>query len=153
VNPLPAATGGGQSAFNADIKTLMGALALNYAGKNAIFITTPVDMESAANLAGPHFDFKRMFASQGLPSGTIIALEPPSFVSGFDPIPTFNTSDTATLNFEDTSPQDITGGTPSPATSVKSLWQADSLSLRMFLRCAFGMRAKGHVQWIQSVSW
>jgi len=76
-----------------------------------------------------------------------------SFVSGFNPVPEFRASDQTSYHMEDTSPQDITGGTPSPAVPVRSMFQTDSLALKMDLWAAWGLRAAGHVQFTSGVSW
>jgi hypothetical protein len=48
---------------------------------------------------------------------------------------------------EDTSPTDITGGTPSPAAPVKSLFQTDAIGLKTTLSATWGLRAAGHCQY------
>jgi hypothetical protein len=53
---------------------------------------------------------------------------------------------------EDTAPQDITGGTPSPATPVKSMWQTDSLALRLIMMTNWIMR-RPVVAWASGVAW
>jgi hypothetical protein len=37
--------------------------------------------------------------------------------------------------------------------SVRSMFQTDSLALRMLLRAAWGMRASGHAAWTTNVNW
>jgi hypothetical protein len=83
----------------------------------------------------------------------VAVVEAASFVSGFSPVPEFRVSDQAIYHAEDSSPTDITGGTPSPAVPVKSLWQTDALALKMDLWAAYGLRAGGHAQWLSPTSW
>jgi hypothetical protein len=50
-------------------------------------------------------------------------------------------------------PTDVTGGTPSPASPVKSLFQIDAIGLKTTLWASWGLRAAGHAQWLQGASW
>src|SRR5262249_6159436 len=153
VAALTATAGGGLAALQGDIKALITALANNGAGKNVVFIAGPSQVASIKLNAGPLFDYP-LFASQPLQAAnTIIALEPTSLVSGFDPVPEFSVGTQASLHFEDTAPTDITGGTPSPAVPVKSVFSSDLLALRLVLRCAWAMRASGHCQFVSGVTW
>jgi len=101
---------------------------------------------------GPNWDYPIIEAT-GLPTGTVVALEVASFVSGFSVLPIFRVSHQASYHAEDTSPQNITGGTPSPAVPVKSLWQTDSIAVYMDLFASWGLRAPGHAQWLQGATW
>jgi len=102
--------------------------------------------------AGPKFDYD-IIASTALAPGTVAVVELASFVSGFGSTPEFSVSKVASLHLEDTSPQDITGGTPSPAVPVKSLFQIDAIGLKTVLWASWGMRASGHVQFITGATW
>jgi hypothetical protein len=135
------------SAISSDIGRLVGALATAGAGLEVVFIAAPAQ---AAALRFWGFD---VLASLALAAGTIVAVEASSFVSGFEGLPEFSTAIGATLHFDDTSPTDITGGTPSPATPVKSLFQDNLIGLRMILRASWAMRNPLHVAVMTGVSW
>jgi hypothetical protein len=150
--PLTPATGAGQAAMVGDIEALIDALAANGAGAAPVFVCAAKQAAAMKTLVGPKFDYP-IFASTSLPAGTVAAVEVASFVSAFSPVPEFSTSPTAAVHFEDTSPQDITGGSPSPAVPVRSAFQTESILLKMDLRAAFGLRAAGHAQWVQNVTW
>jgi hypothetical protein len=152
VTPLTATTGGGANAAATDIGNLIEGLATNHGGKTPLFIIAPKEAAALKLFAGPHFDYP-VIASASLAAGEIICLELASFVSAFEAQPQFDTVKAATFHFEDTSPTDITGGTPSPAVPVRSLWQTDQIGLRMILHGSWGMRATGHVQYIAGASW
>src|SRR6516162_464130 len=145
--PLTPAT-----AMVGDIEALIDALAANGAGAAPVFVCAAKQAAAMKTLVGPKFDYP-IFASTALPAGTVAAVEVASFVSAFSPVPEFSTSQTAAVHFEDTSPQNITGGTPSPAVPVRSAFQTESILLKMNLRAAFGLRAAGHAQWVQNVTW
>jgi hypothetical protein len=104
-------------------------------------------------LVGPRWDYDVLSSQPLQASKTIIALEPSSLVCGIDPVPEFSVGTQPTLHMETATPQDITGGTPSPAVPVKSMFQVDAIALRMLLRVAWGLRAAGHVQFISGATW
>ena len=151
VVPITAATGGGTTAMVSDISALVSALGANGAGANPIIVAAVHQATTLKLLAGPKFDLP-ILASASLPSGTVIALEPSSFISGFTSPPDFSTSaGSATVHEEDTNALPIVGpgGTASP---VMSFFQHDVVGLKMLLRGAFCMRAK-HIAVVNTTSW
>jgi hypothetical protein len=91
--------------------------------------------------------------SANVPLGMVIALDAADFVSAGSEAPRFEVSDQATLHFDDTNPQDITGGTPSPAVPVRSMFQTDSMALRLVWPMNWTLRRTGMVSWVSSVTW
>jgi hypothetical protein len=152
VAPTGAATGGGTNAIMTDLGKLFGALANAGAGKNAVIICAVPEAVTLKATLGPKWDYD-IIPSTALPSGTVAVVEVASFVSGFSAVPTFRVADQASYHAEDTSPQDITGGTPSPAVSVKSLFQTNSIGLKMDFHAAWGLRAAGHTQYLTGATW
>ena len=74
-----------------------------------------------------------------VPVGTVGMVDAADFVSVGAEAPRFEISDQATLHMEDTTPLPIVdGGTP--AAPVRSLWQTDSLGLRLILPMNWTMR-------------
>jgi len=133
--------GGGLAALNGDVKNLVGGLVSLGAGRAPVFIANPQQAASLKLVASPKFDYP-VLQSSSLALGTVICVEASSFVSAFDSVPEFTVYEhVAAVHMEDTSPTDITGGSPSPAVPVKSLWQADTISMRMILHCGWGMRS------------
>src|SRR6516165_10620954 len=152
IAPIGAATGGGSNAMLTDLGKLFGALANAGAGKAAIIVAAVPEATTLKMTAGPQFDIP-ILASTSLPTGTVAVVETASFVSGFSPVPTFRVADQASYHAEDTSPQDITGGTPSPAVPVKSMFQTNSVALKMDFHAAWGLRAAGHTQYLTGATW
>jgi Phage capsid family len=154
VSPLTATTGGGVNALVGDIKQLIATLASAGAGVAPVFITAPAQAASLKCLAGPKFDYP-VLVSTTLASGTVIAIEPTSFVSAFGSTPEFDVSDEALLHMEADTPQQI--GTPGPpnviAAPARSLWQTNCTGVRMILRAGWAMRAAGHVQYVSGATW
>jgi hypothetical protein len=92
-------------------------------------------------------------ASTALATGTVAVLELASFVSGFGTVAEFSTTKVAALHMEADAPIDITGGTPSLAVPVKSMFQTDAIALKTNLWASWGLRAAGHAQYITGATW
>jgi hypothetical protein len=153
VTPITPTAGGGSAAMLTDLGALVAALATAYGGKTPVFVVAPKQAVTMKAALGFHWDYP-IIASAALAAGTVIAIELASFVSAFAPDAEFKVVPGASIiHMEDTSPQNITGGTPSPAVPVKSLFQVDAIGLRMVLRASFGMRAAGHAQVITGATW
>jgi hypothetical protein len=139
-----------KNALLGDLGKLIGALAANAGGLNPVLIAAPAQAMTLSLLAGPKFNVP-VLPSAALASGTIIMVEPSSFVSGFDSVPEFSTSKVTLVHQEDTTPADIvSGGTA--AVPVRSTFQTDSQALKMTLQAAWAMRAP-HVAWLTGATW
>jgi hypothetical protein len=90
-----------------------------------------------------------------IPLGTVIVIDAADFVSVGAEAPRFEVSDQATLHMEDTAPAQIVGGASpgTPAFPTTSLWQTDSLALRLILPINWCLRRAGIVAWVQGVTW
>jgi HK97 family phage major capsid protein len=171
VSGLTPTAGGGFNALVGDIKALSGALLTATAGniRSGVFLMNPqqtlsISLTQPPNAAVGLFPFAdeiaagrlRTFSvieSANVPLGMVIALDAADFVSVGSEAPRFEVSDQATLHMEDTSPADITGGTPSPATPVKSMFQTDSMALRLIWPMNWVLRRTGMVSWVTGVTW
>jgi hypothetical protein len=90
-----------------------------------------------------------------VPIGTVGAIDAADFVSVGAEAPRFEISDSAVIHEEDTAPLPITapGAPPTVAAPVRSLWQTDSLAIRLVLPLNWDIRRTGVVSWVQGVSW
>jgi hypothetical protein len=90
-----------------------------------------------------------------MPNAQLIAVEAMGFASSFGPDATIETTIHAEIHLEDTAPADIgTVGTPDVvAAPTKSMFQTQSVALKLELPCAWAMRAPGLVQTITAVNW
>lgn len=73
------------------------------------------------------------------------------FISAAGDVPRFDVSDQAVLHMEDTTPLDVT--TAAVGTSVKSLWQTDSIGVRMLMDLNWALRRTGMVQYMTAHGW
>lgn len=93
--------------------------------------------------------------STNTPVTRMMALDAADFVTATGDTPRFDVSDQAVIHMEDTTPAAIgTAGTPNVvAAPVRSLWQTDTLGVRMILDINWGMRRSGVVAWSETFSW
>jgi hypothetical protein len=87
----------------------------------------------------------RIFGSPGVAQTDLIAIAE-NGVAAVLGQPTFDSTRTAALHLE-TAPTDITGGTPSPAVPVKSMFQTDSVAIKVNLDTSWTRRDNRAVAW------
>jgi HK97 family phage major capsid protein len=170
VTVVTATTGGGFAALVADIKALVGALvtATNGNMRAPVWLMNPVQAVSIGltQNAGGDFPFQAgmnagtlqgypYIQSPTVPAGVLILLDAADFVSVTGDEPRFDVSDQATLHMEDTTPLAIgvAGTPPVVAAPVRSLFQTDTLAVRMILPMNWALRRAGVVAWTESVTW
>jgi hypothetical protein len=158
--------------FVADYKALYGALLAQTNGnvrKPAILLnptdTLGLSLISPTGVVGL-FPFMAMLdagkllkaaliESSTVPPGMAIMVDAADFTTAGQEGPRMEISDQATLHMEDTTPLDITSGpsgTAVVATPVKSMWQTDSLALRLIMRMNWLMR-RPVVSWMTGIAW
>jgi hypothetical protein len=142
--PIVPVAGGGLNAMTGDIKNLMNALVTAGAGAAPVIVTNPTQATTLKLMAGPKFDMP-VLQSSSVAAGTLVMIEPSSFVSAFGAAPDFEVSPHAMVTF-DSAPADF------PAGSVKSTFSIDSVSLRMTLKASWGMRAP-HLAVVTGATW
>lgn len=170
VTGLTATAGGGFNALVADLKALVGALIASSGGnvRQPMWIMNPVqalsisltqnasgDFPFAADLRNGTLLGYPVAQSATVTPGTVALVDAADFFTASGDEPRFDVSDQATLHMEDTSPTSIsTAGTPNAvAAPVRSLFQTDSLGLRMILDLNWTMRRAGMVAFVTGVSW
>jgi hypothetical protein len=85
----------------------------------------------------------------------VIGVDAADFATATGDAPRFAVSNEATLHEEDTTPLALgTAGSPNVvAAPMRSLFQTDSVAIRLSLFVTWTMRRTGMVQVIQSVIW
>jgi HK97 family phage major capsid protein len=162
--------GGGFNALVGDILNLMNVLVAANSFRRPTWIMNPqqvlkISMTQSAAGVGV-FPFKAeidagmlvgypVISSPTVTPGMVILLDAADFVSLSGDDPRFEVSDQATLHMEDTTPLAIgTPGAPNTvAAPVRSLFQTDTLGLRMILPMNWAMRRTGLVSWVTGVTW
>ena len=162
-------TGPGLPAIIGDLKLLVGVLTTSTKGniRAPVWLMNPGEMLSAslANTNGI-FPFKAeigagtllnipIIDSATIPTRTVILVDAADFVTAGGAGPRFELSDSATLHMEDTNPLELVGtGSPGTVASPqRSLFQTDSIALRMIMPLNWLMRRSGCVAWVNNVNW
>jgi hypothetical protein len=153
VTVTTATSGGGDAAMMKDLGALAQAVSA-VGGTQIAFIAAPGEAVKILLRAGPNFRFP-VFASSGLAAGYVLCVALPALAVAVDPIPAIEASRDAIMQMEDTSPVAI-GTTGSPnvvGAPIRSMYQTDSVSLRVIMRVGWAVRAAGAIAWTQSVTW
>jgi HK97 family phage prohead protease/HK97 family phage major capsid protein len=172
VTGLVPTAGGGFNALVGDLKALSGAIltATNGNVRNLVYIMNPQQALSiaftqpavpgglfpfAAEINNGRLNGQPVIKSGTVPLGTVICMDAADYVSVTGDTPRFEISDQATLHMEDTAPAHIgTAGTPAVVSApVVSMFQTDSMALRLILPMNWAVRRAGTVAWVAGVTW
>jgi HK97 family phage prohead protease/HK97 family phage major capsid protein len=169
VAATPATAGGGIAAFIGDMTALIGAVSTATYGnvRAPVWLANQTDMLRAGLLQAANtgiFPFKEEIASGVLngipiidsatvPTKTLMLVDAADFVVVGGEAPRMEMSDQATLHMEDTAPLDLVDGAGVAAAPQRSLFQTDSLALRMIMPLNWVQRRAGTVAWTQNVTW
>jgi HK97 family phage prohead protease len=169
VSGLTPTAGGGFAALVGDIKQMINVLAAANSLRKPVWIMHPSQVNSIGLTATANgvFPFKAEIDGRSLIGypvivsstqtlGTVILLDAADFMSVAGDDPRFEVSDQATLHFEDTTPLQLTTGAQGSgvvATPSRSMFQTDSLALRMILPMNWAMRRTGVIAWLAAVTW
>ena len=170
VTVTTATAGGGFAALVGDLKALVAALITGTNGniRSPVWIINPIqslaisltqnaggDFPFAAEISQNRFQGFPVLVSSTVTAGMVILVDAADFVALEGDAPMFSVSDQATLHMEDTTPLAI-GTVGSPATvaaPARSLFQTDSMALRMIMDINWAFRRTGGVAWTQAVTW
>jgi len=155
VTPLVSTVAGtGISAAAGDVSKLAGAMsdaAIN--PQNMILIMHPVEAWNLMMLRGFERLPAQLLQSPAIPRGTVIGVAPAAIATAYGGDPEVEVSANAgALHMEDTTPPQLaTGGVM--ASPTRSVWQTDSLVVKVRMRAAWASLQPGAVQFLQSVNW
>jgi hypothetical protein len=152
VSTLGATSGGGIAAMSADLGKIANAIGAAACDPDRmVVIASPAQAVALRLLSSPNFT-NTIIGTPALAAGTIVGVDPKAIATGFSGVPTIETSREATIEYEDTSPTDITTGGVAAGT-VRSAFQTDTQVLRVRTNCCWGLLATGAVQFISSTTW
>ena len=154
IAPLTAATGGDDAAIGADLSALAGAIGTVTTG--LAIVAHPAQAHAIKLRRGGTFPADvPVWPTLGVSAGTIIALDPAAFASGFGPEPEIKEETDALMHMEDTTAGQVsTPGSPNTvAAALRSLFQTECVAVRLILRCAWAWRVPGAVAWISGTTW
>lgn len=149
VTPQAGALGGDDEAMFADLNYLATAVA-PVAGERITFVASPKQAAKIA-LQGPRPFPYEMRASQALAEGTVAAVATNLVASRIDPTPTFSASEEALVHMVDAPLPIVESGVT--ADPVRSMWQTDSIVMRVILGVTWARRASGGVAVVTGATW
>ena len=167
---LTPTAGGGFNALVGDLKQMMGVLVAANSVRSPVWIMNPqqalsISLTQSAAGVGV-FPFRDeiqagmlngypVIQSTTVPVTVVILVDAADFASLSGDDPRFELSDQATLHMEDTTPLNIgtAGAPPTVAAPTQSMFQTDSIALRMILPINWIMRRSGLVAWLTGVTW
>jgi HK97 family phage major capsid protein len=170
VTGATATTGGGLTALVGDVKALATSLITATAGhlREPVWIMNPIQVLSIQfmtnaqgefifqdEIAAGRFRGYPLLQSTTVPAGTVLLLDAADFFSATGDAPTFVASDQATLHMEDTTPLALSAaGAPNTvAAPIRSLFQTDSIGIRMTMDLNWALRRTGVAAFVSSISW
>ena len=106
-----------------------------------------------AELSNNMFRNYPVVASMNMPSDIIIFVAGDSIGHANDFAPLFETSDQATLHMEDTTPLPVVDGVGTVAQPVRSMFQTDSIAIKMTLGLDWRIYRQGGIQVLTGVDW
>lgn len=160
----PAYGGGDYTAFLEDMKALLAPFDTANAGRSLAVLMNPAQARNVRMMPGPNnsgfgwanqflADF-RVVSSTSVTAGTVIAIDTADFVTGTGDTPMFETSDQATIHMEDSPTALSAVASPNTvAAPIRSMFQTNSVALKMSMDVTWAMRRSGMVQKIASVTW
>jgi HK97 family phage prohead protease/HK97 family phage major capsid protein len=169
VSVTTATTGGGIAALVGDITGLINAISTATFGnvRNLVWLANQTDLLRASMLTAANtgiFPFRDeirngtlatipIIDSATIPARTLILVDAADFVVVGGEAPRMEMSDQATLHMEDTTPLELVASPSTVAAPQRSLFQTDSLALRMVMPLNWLQRRTGTIAWTQTVTW
>ena len=148
---LAPAAGGGEDALSADVVNLAGAVA-GVGGANVSFVAGTDEFIKLSLRDSPF----PLYVSAAMPNGTMMAIAPRALAVALDPIAEFEVSREGVLHMDDAPSQIGTEGSPDAvAAPTQSLFQTDTVALRLILGASWALRAPAasSVAMIEGVTW
>lgn len=153
--------GGDWQAVLADLNTLFAVFDAANAGRRLVLIMNPAQARKLAMMPGPEGTFGwasqfmsqfRILTSTSATSGRLIAVDAEDFCTATGDMPEFDVSEQATLHMSD-APGEIVTAAGTVNDPIRSMFQTNSIALRMVMNLTWKMRRSGMVAWIDGTSW
>jgi HK97 family phage prohead protease/HK97 family phage major capsid protein len=167
---LTATAGGGFTALVGDLKQLTNALITGSNGnlRRPVWLMNPAqqlsisvtqnaggDFPFAAEINNNRFTNYPVIVSGNITAGQVFLLDAADFAVIEGGAPRFDLNDSAVLVYDDTAPAAVgTTGSPNVAGApARSLWQTDSIGIRMIMDVNWGFVRSGTIAWTSAVTW
>lgn len=165
VSGLSATSGANFTALVTDVKALLGVLVAANSLRRPVWIMNPADALSisltqnaggdfpfAMEINGGNFQGYPVILSTTQTLHTVLLLDAADFVSVTGDDPRFDVSDQAVLHMESEAPQAI-GLSGSTTVPIRSMFQTDSIAIRMMLDLNWSLLRTGTATYVSSVTW
>lgn len=151
VSPLtPAAPGEKQQAMADDIVALGSAISRAIGASEIVYVCAPE--QAIALVLRSLGTFKdRVLPSASLPAGEVIAVGVTALAAAIGDAPQIDASQQAEIHRETAPAQIASGGVM--VSPVASMFQVDSVALRLTWPLSWTLRASGSVAWMSGVNW
>ncbi|MGJ5088503.1 phage major capsid protein [Bradyrhizobium sp. HKCCYLRH1065] len=153
VSPLtPSALSTPADATVADMSALASAVAAVAGNGQIVFVASP--KQAVAMRLRQTREVYPVLASAALAAGVVIAVAPNGVASAIDPVPRFEIASEGALHMDDAAVQLSAIGTPNVvAAPIRSLFQTDTLALRVILQVSWALRSSSAIAWTSGVTW
>jgi hypothetical protein len=150
VAPIAASSGTGYDAMIDDVGNIAQALAPVSGSGQPIIVAAP---KQAVALGMAARDPLSVLSSAALPVGTVIGVVPQALATVVEAPRLDASGEAGSLHMEDTAPAEIVDGSGVYAKPVMSVFQMDSVALRLILPATWQLRSPSAVAWIQGTNW
>ena len=117
-----------------------------------VFIASPAQAAAIRLRYGSNFTYE-VFASSSLSAGIVVCVATNALVSAVDPAPKIESSVETVLHMEDTTPAAITTNSSSYAFPVRSVFQTNSIALKLRMEVSWALRNASGLAWTTSTTW
>jgi Phage capsid family len=151
LTPLTPAPAGTKDQAMADDLIALTAPLMRVAAGPVVIVAAPEQALAMALRAFRDVPAATILASAALTAGTVIAVNPAALVSATEGVPQIDNSPNVTIH-EDTAPLAL-NASGTPAYPTRSVFQSDTIGLRLRWRLTWARRAANAVQFMNSVTW
>jgi hypothetical protein len=149
IAPLTASSSTGLDALVADIAAITEALAPSAGGSPPILVAAPAQAVALTMLA--YGEMWPAFMSAALPAGTVVGIIPAGLATVVE-APRLETSADTVLHMASPATE-IVNGSGVLAAPVRSVFQTDSVALKLIVPASWSLRSPTTLAWMQGVSW
>jgi hypothetical protein len=131
-----------------DVENLLADVAPVAGNNRIVILASPIRAARLRlRLAGIADPGCEIIASSAVGDQILIAVATTS-----DPVPRFDVSKVSTLIMQNPAAV-VVNGSSTPSANTRSLWQTDSIGMRVILETDWALRSAAAVSWVDSVTW
>jgi hypothetical protein len=136
-----------------DLDSIISSVAVVAANNPIVVIASPARARRLklrlANSADPGFE---IMASSAVGAAEIVAIASNGLISACDPVPRISVSTEGALVMN-TVAAEVVNAAGTVGAPTRSLWNTDSVAVRLILECNWALRSSAALAWVGSVAW